>query len=341
MDQINELKKIIENLQRIVITSHISPDPDAITSVLLLGTTLKTNYPKKDLIMALEEEPEGLDFLVSYKDIKFGSLFGTVKETKPDLFIMLDAVNYERCSRTDGDKIRQYLTDNNVKTAIIDHHELAGKDDTDVYIYQGSPATTQDVYEVLFDHLKLQKPEGYAQTTMLGIYSDTSAFKYLNERHEATFKIVNELLDAGVKIEDLTYKLNQYNEDQMRAIAELAKNVTHQDDYTYSFISNEFIAKWQADDNSMASLNSAVGAFINDFIRNINARNWGFVVYQNPLAGESIYSVSLRSRSGVKDVSQIANKLGGGGHKPAAGAKIKASSVEEAIQKVHQAITNS
>ena len=49
-------------------------------------------------------------------------------------------------------------------------------------------------------------------------------------------------------------------------------------------------------------------------------------------------SVSLRSVYESTDVSQIANKLGGGGHKPAAGAKIEAKNLEEAIQKVQDAI---
>lgn len=339
--QIKELKKLIEGSEQIFITSHISPDPDALASVLLLGTTLKRNYPKKVVVMALEEEPEGLDFLTGYNDINFGNLNTTLTSTKPELFIMLDAVNYERCSRTDGGKIRQYLDTNDVNTAIIDHHEPTGRDDTDVYIHQGSPATVQDVYEVLFYHIKLPKPDGYAQTTMLGIYSDTSAFRYLSKRYETTLKIVDELLDAGVNIEDLAYKLNRYTRDQMRVFAELAKNVTHQDDYTYSFINDESIGQWLEQGNSMASLNTAAGFFVNDFVRNIDDRKWGFLAYLNPLAGKSIYSVSLRSRPDVKDVSLIANKLGGGGHKPAAGAKIQAKSLEEAIQFVQEAIRDS
>ena len=290
--------------------------------------------------MALEEEPQGLDFLSGYKDIKFGLLAEKVSGFKPDLFIMLDAVNYERCSRTGGEQVRQYLTDNKVKTAIIDHHEPAGKDDTHVYIHQGSIATAQDVYEVLYDHLGLQKPEGYGEATMLGIYSDSGGFTYANPRHAATFKIVNDLIDQGVNLEALKVRLNQYDESQIKALAEFAKNFGSGGDYSYSYLSDEFVGKWQASGNSMASLNTIAGLFVNDFIRNIGDRKWGFLVYLNPLAGEDMYSVSFRSQSDIKDVSQIANKLGGGGHKPAAGAKIQASSIDEAIQKVQQAIKN-
>ena len=141
MTDIAKFKKIIDSTPRILVTSHISPDPDALASVLLLGTTLKLNYPDKDVLMILEEEPEGLEFLTGYKEVKFQSLIDALNSHKPDLFILLDAVNYERCSRNDGDAVRRYLKDNKVATAIIDHHEPTGKDDTDVYIHQGSIAT--------------------------------------------------------------------------------------------------------------------------------------------------------------------------------------------------------
>jgi len=339
--KIKQLKSLIDNSQKILITSHISPDPDAISSVLLLGTTLKHNYPDKEIVMVLEEEPEGLDFLIGYKDIKFSSLLRAMQVFEPDIFLMLDVPNYERCSRFDGPKISQFITDNGVKTAVIDHHEPAGKDETDIYINQGSIATTQDVYEVCFGQLKLEKPAGYGETTMLGIYSDSGGFTYANPRNRETFKIVSDLIDAGVDIEDLKNQLSRYSPDQIKALAEFINNISGDRQYTVSHLSDEFVRHWQATGKSLVSLNTAAAIFVDLYIRNIGNNKWGFIVYLNPLAGDDTYSVSLRSQSGITDVSQIANRLGGGGHKPAAGGKIQASSVEEAIQKVQDAISSS
>jgi nanoRNase/pAp phosphatase (c-di-AMP/oligoRNAs hydrolase) len=78
--------------------------------------------------------------------------------------------------------------------------------------------------------------------------------------------------------------------------------------------------------------------FVDDYIRNIDGRLWGFIVYQNPLLGEDGYSVSLRSVGGIVDVSVIAKKLGGGGHKPAAAAEVHVKSIREALAKVESAI---
>jgi nanoRNase/pAp phosphatase (c-di-AMP/oligoRNAs hydrolase) len=40
-------------------------------------------------------------------------------------------------------------------------------------------------------------------------------------------------------------------------------------------------------------------------------------------------------------VSRVAVSLGGGGHKPAAGAKLKAESIREAVERVKQAVEKS
>src|SRR5664279_1051831 len=113
-------KQLIDDAERILITSHVSPDPDAVASVLLLGTTLELNFPDKKVEMVLEEEPDGLNFLNGYGQIKFEPLAIATESFKPDLFIIVDANNYERCSRKDGLKIRDYVTRNHTKTAILD-----------------------------------------------------------------------------------------------------------------------------------------------------------------------------------------------------------------------------
>src|SRR3989338_2133812 len=279
--KIKQLKSLIDNSKKILITSHISPDPDAISSVLLLGTTLKHNYPDKEIVMVLEEEPEGLDFLIGYKDIKFSSLLRAMQVFEPDIFLMLDVPNYERCSRFDGPKISQFITDNGVKTAVIDHHESAGKDETDIYINRGSIATNQDVYEVCFGQLKLEKPAGYGETTMLGIYSDSGGFTYANPRHRQTFKIVSDLIDDGVNLEVIRSQLRRYTTDQLIALGEFARNVTTNGQYSYSYISDEFVAYWQKANRPVLSLNTAAAIFVDQFIRNIDGLNWGYIVYLN------------------------------------------------------------
>jgi nanoRNase/pAp phosphatase (c-di-AMP/oligoRNAs hydrolase) len=120
--------------------------------------------------MVLEEVPaRKIDFLESYQKIQFQSVLQKANEMKPELFILLDAPNFERCCRTYGSKLRKLLKVQNIKVAIIDHHEEHGKDESVIYINNRRPATVQEVYELLFEKLHLKKPGGYAETTLLGM----------------------------------------------------------------------------------------------------------------------------------------------------------------------------
>ena len=336
----DELKRLLENAQQILITSHIAPDPDAICSVLLLGTTLKTNYPDKEIIMTVEEEPEGVDFLEDYRQIEFKPLLDTLSASSPDLLVILDANNFGRCSRFDGDKVRDYVVGHKdeLKTVIIDHHEPDGQDPAELYINQGNISATQDVYEICFEQLELKKPANYGELTMLGIYSDSGGFVYPNPRHNQTSKIVNELLDEGVDLERIVSRLTGLSSDHMSVIAELAANLNHQSDYSYSFVSDDFTKKWLEESKSAAAMGTACSFFVGRFIRIVDDRVWGFIVYPNILAGFGQYSVSLRAESDSRDVAAIARELGGGGHKPAAGAKFVADDVQAAVTKVQQVI---
>jgi phosphoesterase RecJ-like protein len=338
----DKLRNLINDAQNILITSHISPDPDSVSSLVLMGSTLKLNYPKKTVSMTLEEEPIGLDFLNGFENIEFQPFLKSLQSHNPDLLILLDGNSYSRFSRHDAEAVRAYAEENKVKVVIIDHHEPAGQDQSDIYINRMSPATAQDVYEILFDHLALSKPPEAAQTAMVGFYADTGGFVYLKDGTEqGVFRFAEALVKQGADVEAIKNQLSQYSEDDMRAIGELAANVKHQDDYTYSFITDEFVNDWLKNGHTQAELQKATGVFLDDYIRNIGGRKWGFIVYKNTLQGQDFYSASFRAANQIKDVSVIAGKLGGGGHKPAAGAKFEATSVEDALTKVRSAIASS
>jgi phosphoesterase RecJ-like protein len=173
---------------------------------------------------------------------------------------------------------------------------------------------------------------------LLGIISDTARHKFDNPLHRETYRIVSDLLDAGASIEQLEAKTERFSKDQIKVLAQLLDNIEGNDGFTFSFISDKFADEWIKGKKSIDDFKNGCEEFTAKYLRGYEQNLWGFIVYQELIAGSGIYSVSLRSVSGVKDVSKIAHILGGGGHKPAAGAKFEAASVEEAISKVKQAI---
>jgi nanoRNase/pAp phosphatase (c-di-AMP/oligoRNAs hydrolase) len=290
--------------------------------------------------MVLEERPARMmEFLTGYDYIKFEPLLPATEKIQPELFILLDAPSFDRCSRNDSDALREMLRRQKIKTAIVDHHEPHGKDDSDVYINNRRPATAQEVYELLFEQMQLAKPEGYAQIALLGIISDTARHKFDNPVHRDTYRVVSDLLDNGASIEKLESKMERYDSNQLAVLNNLIKNTTDSGKgYTYSFIDDKFAEDWLVQNKPLDSFKLGFEEFTNKFLKNFADNQWGFAAYKEVVGGHGIYGVSFRAMSGSEDVSLLAHKLGGGGHKPAAGAKFKADSIEDAIEKVTQVI---
>jgi len=298
-----DFKRLIEQSDTILVTTHVGPDPDAFTSLLLTGTTLKLNFPAKNIVMNSEEHTGGLSVLDGYQQITFDNLAEAIKKHKPNLIILVDAMNFSRCTRANPAEIEELIEKQDIKVAIIDHHEAAGVVKNDVYINQESPAAVQDVYEVLFEHLKLRKPEGYARTTLLGIYSDSGGFVYENKRHKKTLQLASELIENGANIEEINSLIHRFSADTMHAIGELINNLDSSNGYTYSFVSDSFTSQWVSNNKDFEELKLGIAHFVNEYIRNIDGRHWGFVVYKDIRSGDDIYGVSLRATGGTVNVA--------------------------------------
>jgi phosphoesterase RecJ-like protein len=334
--QAPKFKNLIEKSNKILITSHISPDPDSICSTLLLGATLEANFPTKQIIMHAEEQPEGLDFLPYYQKIKFQPLIDLVGQV--DLIIIVDAMNFARCCRKEFVETSKIVGERNIPVAIIDHHQPVGVEPNHVYINQDYPAAVEEVYEVCFKLLKFQKPDKWAEITMVGLYSDTAGFTFLRSNFQDTLDLLSELIKSGQDLELTKNKLNQYSKEDIKTLSQVLENTKTEKGYTYSYLDDEYVTSWLESGKTPASLHRGLDVFTERFARNIGGNKWGFIVYKYPPLGDDFYSVSLRAVNGTRDVSLIAKKMNGGGHKGAAGAKIQAKSIEEAVQKIKNII---
>ena len=322
----------------IVITSHVSPDPDAVCSSVLLCEIIRHNFPGKKVVTALEEYPStDLSFITGYDQIVFAPLVATIEANRPDLLIITDADSYDRVTKLDGATLREYVKANGLKTIVIDHHELSNIDQVDLLINRGRAAASQEVYWLCFEALGLNKPEGFAQTTMIGILDDTNRFMYYYPHYSETLAIAGQLIEAGVDVQKLDARLRRYTLAQMAVFSHLASNIQVADGYTYTFISDQFAQDWLATGKAVADFKRGKAHFVDQYIRNIGENMWGFLIAQD-LTTPGVYFSSFRATRGSLDAAKLAQSLGGNGHAESAAAKIEAASVNEAIQKVRVAI---
>ena len=103
---IKTIKDILLSAKKIGITYHVSPDGDAVGSVLALYNGLK--YLNKDCyVLSKEALSENLRFLLGAEDVT-GEVYEPIDDT--DVVIVLDCGNYERiCANLEKDVYKRQV----------------------------------------------------------------------------------------------------------------------------------------------------------------------------------------------------------------------------------------
>lgn len=332
------LQQLINDSNTILIASHISPDLDAITSTIFLVRTLRLKFPEKKVIGFNENPiPQAYKFILNENDINVTDFNSLLRDSNPDLLIIVDVNSLERVTQGDVTKTKELLT--NTKTVVIDHHKTESSFKPDVFIDKyGSASVAEALYQIFIEDLHYPIAESIPNVLMLGILDDTNRFLYENPNHRTTFKVASELIDKGANIELLTTNYQNYTVDQLLVITELLKNFTQEKEFNYSFITDEFV---QSIINKIdyEQFSPAYHFVLEHFIRSTHPNKWGFVLVPD-LQIANLYRLSFRSINGYVDTTVFTTLLGGGGHKLASGARIKANSFQDALDIVLGVIRN-
>lgn len=314
---VKESIPIIELLKeekgKILIVSHENPDADTLGSALALYMFLKKLG--KDVTIACKDKvPHFLDFLPGVEHVQRLPL--------PEVFdvgIIVDASGFYRA----GAEVRA------IKKARIDHHvggEFYGQWD---YIDPSAPSTTTLVYELMKAWDENLIDEQIAECIYAGLATDTGFFRYSNT-DERTFELARELCQKGAK-PYWTYTMFSERESlaKIKLTAKVLETITLHEEGLVAGVTvfDKFFKETGTEYPDSEGL-------VN-FPRSIEGVEVAYALIEKP--DEGVWKVSLRSKGKV-DVAKVANLLGGGGHKYASGAKIRASSYQEAMDKLLHAI---
>ncbi len=293
----------------ILILTHENPDGDALGSAMALYLFLK-KLGKNVTVGCKDRIPHFLDFIPHSEEvvrIPDGKFY--------DIGIIVDSAGFYRA----GAEVKV------AKRVRIDHHvggEFYGRYD---YIDPKSPATAALVYELIsaWDETKIDKD--IATCIYAGLATDTGFFKYSNT-NEYTFELARKLVHYGA---DPNYVYRMFSEreslNKMKLIARVLETLTLYEDGLVAGITifDRFFKETGTEYSDSEGL-------VN-YPRSIEGVEVAFALIEKP--DEGIWKVSLRSKVNA-DVSKIAERLGGGGHKYASGAKIKENSYEKALEKL-------
>ena len=305
------LQKIAENLvnsEDVVLLPHINADGDALGAALALGLALADMGKQVDILLE-EEVPSNLDFLPGQELIK------TTSRERYGTAVNIDNGDISRLGK------REPLFRSARIRLSIDHHATNRVEAHFSYVNTKAAATGEIVYDLIINYFKKSLNKDIAVCLYTAIVTDTGGFRYTNTTPE-TLMICANLMRQEI---DFPYVI---------------KKVFDMISYTKLYLMKKTI-------NSLSLLENgklAISYLTYEDIKNYDVKNddfEGLVNIGRNLEGvevsvflredsEGNFRGNLRSNNYV-DVSEIAEKFNGGGHKRAAG--FNSSGTREEITK--------
>jgi phosphoesterase RecJ-like protein len=289
---------LVRRADRILIITHISPDGDAIGSLLAMGHLVR-QLDKTQIVLALDDGvPDKYLFLPGSADVvtEAGGAF--------DLVIILDCSD----DRRGGEVLRNSWRDG-TPLINIDHHITNTEFGTINLVRLDAAATAQIIYW-LAQEWGLAVDEEIALCLLTGVVTDTLCFRTAN----VTPKVMNDaaaLMQAGADLSTVTRQtVNRKSYAAIRYWGAMLDTVHLEDRVIWAVASNGIREHAGYHSNGDASLVS--------FLATAWEADIAFTLTETD---EGRVEVSMRAKPGF-DVSGIALELGGGGHPAAAGATI-------------------
>ncbi len=189
-----EVRKLIDESTKIILTTHVVPDGDAIGSECALFDYLKLKG-KSPIILNHSQTPLNLQFL----DKKNSICIFTDNEEKnktlieeADLIFVLDTNEFSRTR-----SLEPYISNASAKKVCIDHH--IGIDNglyTAVISNVLSSATCQILYDFIKSDSETYLTPEIASSLYVGIMTDTGSFRHPRTSSEV-FLICADLINKG------------------------------------------------------------------------------------------------------------------------------------------------
>jgi phosphoesterase RecJ-like protein len=301
----------IRSHDRFLITTHENPDGDALGSILAMKLAL--DQVGKDGFLYLSGSiplPHEYDFM---------SLDGLSRDAPPDtaerVVLALDCANERRTGPDSG------LLDAAPLVIDIDHHH----DNTrfgDVNLVVPDASSTGEILYDLFHELGIQVTPEIAEALYIALVTDTGRFQYTNTTPKA-LRMAAELVEAGANVHQVFQDV--YENVAFAKIKLLARALEKARVYEGGRL---IVADLSRDDFASACAEEPFAEGIIDYLRAVEGAEIVALIREPPTQNGPTRRVSLRTRAEGVDVSAIARKSGGGGHRQAAGFSSEASTDE-------------
>jgi phosphoesterase RecJ-like protein len=288
----------IDRANSILLVTHLSPDGDAIGSLLGLANTLLARG--KNPTLAVDGGvPDYLQFLPGAAQVR-----DKLKQGEWDVMVLLDSSDEERTG-----EVGVYGRAHSRFVINLDHHPtntMFG----DLHLVVPTAVSATEIVAAWIDAMPQEMTKDMALPLLTGLVTDTMGFRTSNVRAE-TLGLAQRLMAAGASLTEVMARtLNNRPFSTLELWRSAMPSVVLEDSLIMGTITQEDLKRARLTETTDGDLVSIL----------ISAREAMIaVVFKETNDGR--VELSFRCKPGF-DVSQVAFTLGGGGHKQAAGATI-------------------
>ncbi|HEY5693431.1 MAG TPA: bifunctional oligoribonuclease/PAP phosphatase NrnA [Gaiellaceae bacterium] len=320
MTQTTELKAIGDALRqhdRFLVVTHENPDGDALGS--LLAATVALGQLGKDAVMYLAGETP------LPREYAFMPLEGLVREPPADaaerVLLAVDCAKEDRIG-DEAARSRAPLVIN------VDHHH----DNTrfgDLNLIVADASSTGEVLRDVFAELGLELTPELAEPLYIALVTDTGRFQYANTTPKA-LRLAAELVEAGADIHAVFQEV--YESVEFAKLKLLARALGRAEVREGGRIVVSYLART---DFAEVGASEPYSEGIIDYLRAVEGAELAVLIREQLSQRAQAYKGSLRSSIDELDVSAIARRFGGGGHRQAAGFSTDLP-LEEIVQQIRE-----
>jgi phosphoesterase RecJ-like protein len=298
----------VRSHDRFLVTTHENPDGDALGS--LLAMTLALRLLGKDAYMYIAGQAP---LPGEYAFMPLEDLHRVVPEDVGDRVLL--AVDCANESRIGPDP--EILHASRFTIDIDHHHDNTRFGNVNLIVPDAS--STGEVLRDVFRELDVELTPDIAEALYIALVTDTGRFQYANTTPKA-LRLAAELVEAGADVHRVFQGV--YENVQFAKLKLLARALERAQVFEGGAVVVSYLLR-----NDFAEVGAAepYSEGIIDYLRAVEGAIMAVLIREPPRADGPLRRVSLRSSSDELDVSAIARKSGGGGHRQAAGFSSEAS----------------
>jgi phosphoesterase RecJ-like protein len=314
-DTATERGEIVSELklgEKFLVTTHENPDGDALGSLIAMDEILKVMG--KDAVMFMSRENFPLPY--EYRDLPLEELVHEIPSDAGErTIVFLDCGNIDRMPV-------DFFQRDDAHILNIDHHHDNTRFGTANLVVGTASCTAEILYSIL-DDLDVELNPRMAEALYVALVTDTGRFQYENTT-AVSHRMAADLIEAGVDVHGLFRQL--YENVPLGKVLLMGRVLTRVQRFDAGRLTVSYISR---EDYDIAGSDESLSEGIVDHIRALDGTLVAALVREQLKSErQGIRKVSLRAANDSIDVSVIARKESGGGHRQAAGFSTEKTTTE-------------